>query len=57
MGERDRDRMDEGVGDRDRLPAWSLDPERKDCQNMEMKVLCVGLCFGWALLLLEADQG
>jgi len=26
MGERDRDRMDEGVGDRDRLPAWSLDP-------------------------------
>ena len=29
MGERDRDRMDEGVGDRDRLPAWSLDPESR----------------------------
>ena len=29
MGERDRDRLDEGVGDRDRLPASSLDPERR----------------------------
>ena len=34
---------------------WTLKVE--DCQNMEMKVLCVRLCFGWALLLLEADQG
>ena len=29
MGERDRDRFDEGVGDRDRLPASSLDPESR----------------------------